>query len=124
MNHTAELAQVLGILFLVGGLNAVFNRKAMAAALQDIDRSPALLWVWGFFNLLFGAAVIALHNVWTRDWRVLVTILGWASLVKGIWLILLPDSARSAYRASNQPRILASGGVVAIALGVFLLWVK
>ena len=121
MEHTAALAEVLGILFLVGGLDAVFNRKAMAAAIEDVGRCPGSLWSWGFINLLLGATIIALDNVWTRDWAVLIPICGWAALAKGTWIILFPDSAKATYSACNRPGILASGGGVAIVLGVILL---
>ena len=117
------LAEVLGIVWLVGGLDALFNRKAMAAALEDVDRSPGFLWTWGFINLLLGAAIIALYNIWTLGWRVLIPICGWASLVKGIWIILLPGPAKTVYRACNKPGILALGGIVGVVVGVILLWV-
>jgi len=123
MNYATVLAEVLGIICLVCGLNAFLNRKAMAEALQDVGRSPALLWIWGFINLLLGAAVIALYSVWTLGWTVLISILGWGALVKGVWLILFPDSAKAAYLGSNKPGTLAFGGIVAIVVGVILLWV-
>jgi len=123
MDHASMLAKVLGIVFLVGGVNALFNRKAMAAAIEDVNRSAAVLWIWGFINLLFGAAIVALYNVWIPGWRVIIPICGWASLVKGTWIILLPDSAKAVYRACNKPGILAFGGVAAIVLGLILLCV-
>lgn len=124
MDHTVVLAEILGILALVGGLDALFNRKSMAAAIEDVDRSSGFLWTWGFINLLFGAVFIALYNVWTLDWRVLIAIGGWSALVKGAWIILFPDSARAIYRVCNRPGILASGGAIATAVGIILLWVS
>jgi uncharacterized protein YjeT (DUF2065 family) len=123
MEHTTVLAEVLGILCVVGGLNALFNRRAMSPALREIAGSPAFLSIWGFINLLIGAAFVALDNVWTRDWRVLIPAFGWSTLIKGAWLVLLPESARAAYHATTKmPGFLVFSGAAAAVAGVFLLW--
>lgn len=55
-------AQVPGIVFLVGGAAALFCGKSLSVAIDGIVASPALLWAWGFIDLLFGAAIIAFHG--------------------------------------------------------------
>lgn len=115
--------QIFGIIFLAGGLNALFCRKSMSAALNGVVESPALLWVWGFLNLLFGAIIVTFHSAWSSDWRVIITIVGWAGILKGVLLMFFPDSARTLYRTCNTPSILTTGGIVAVLLGLFLLYV-
>lgn len=120
--NSIALAQVLGIVFLVGGLNAVFWRKSMSAAIEGVSGSPALFWVWGFINLLFGAAIVALHGGWPSDWSVIITIIGWAGVLKGALLMFFPDFSKSLYRKSNTPAIIMLGGIVAILLGIVFLY--
>jgi hypothetical protein len=122
MDSSITFARVLGIVFLVGGLNALINRKAMSAAVDGVAENAGLLWTWGFVNLLLRAAIVALQNVWVSGWRILIPICGWAALVKGIWIILLPGSAKAVYRKSNKPSVLIFGGVVAMIFAVMLLY--
>ena len=122
-DHSVAFAQILGIVFLAGGLNALFSRKAMSTAIGGVTENLALFWVWGFINLLFGATIVALHGAWSSDWRTIVTAVGWAGVIKGAFLMLFPTSAGALYRASNTPSVLTAAGIVAILLGIFLLYV-
>jgi hypothetical protein len=116
-------ARIFGIISLVGGLGAAFFcRSYMSAAIHEVAERPALMWIWGFINLIFGATIIAFHGAWTSDWRVIITIAGWAGVLKGALLMLFPDYARALYRRSNKPGVLMVGGIVAILLGLFLLY--
>jgi len=115
-------ARALGIVFLVGGLEALFNRKAMSRAIDGAMDQPVAFWIVGLINLLLGAFMVAVQEVWSADWRVVVTIIGWSALFKGAILWLFPDFSRSVYRACNRVGVLAFGGVVAILLGLFLCY--
>ncbi|RLS87285.1 MAG: hypothetical protein DWI09_10860 [Planctomycetota bacterium] len=46
----------------------------------------------GLYALLFGRAVVILHNVWVADVRVLVTVLGWVAVASGTMLLLAPEA--------------------------------
>ena len=121
-DHSLAFAKILGMIFLAGGLNALFSRKAMSTAIGGVTENLALFWVWGFINLLFGATIVALYSTWSSDWRVIVTISGWAGVIKGAFLMLFPNSAIGLYRASNKPRVLTVSGIIAMLLGLLLLY--
>ena len=42
--------------------------------------------------LLAGFLIVNFHNVWVWDWTVIITVLGWLALLKGILLLLLPKT--------------------------------
>lgn len=121
-DSSTALAQALGIIFLVGGLAALFSQKSMSAAIDEVIGSHALSWIWGFINLLFGATIVGLHGAWSSDWRVILTVAGWGGILKGVLFMLFPNSARALYRKCNTPGVLMTSGIVAIALGLFLLY--
>jgi hypothetical protein len=121
-DSSTALAQILGIIFLVGGLAALFSRKSMSAAIDGVIESHALLWIWGFINISFGAAIVAFHGAWSFDRRIIITIAGWGGILKGTLLMLFPNSARALYRKCNTPSVLMTGGIVAIPLGLFFLY--
>ena len=46
--------------------------------------SHALIFLAGLITLPAGLAIVLTHNVWTADWRVVITILGWLCVIGGI----------------------------------------
>jgi len=40
--------------------------------------------------LVVGFLIVSNHNVWVQDWTVLVTIIGWLALLKGVLIFLAP----------------------------------
>jgi hypothetical protein len=42
-------------------------------------------------TFVMGMVIVALCNVWNADWRVLVTLLGWLTVVKGAVITLFPS---------------------------------
>ena len=47
--------------------------------------------VTSFIALIMGILIVVSHNIWTKDWRVIITIVGWMVLIKGINVILFPE---------------------------------
>jgi hypothetical protein len=62
------------------------------------------VFIAGFMSLYFGSIIIAFHNVWTGLPMVL-TILGWAQLVKALLYFVVPNvGALSMSRVSLERR--------------------
>jgi hypothetical protein len=65
--------------------------------------------------------VVNAHPSWTRDWRVVITIIGWLLLVGGIVRIVLPDMilklGSTLYGSQSTLLIVA---IISLALGGFL----
>jgi len=45
----------------------------------------------GYITFLMGLVTVILHNVWVASWEVVITILGWSTLLKGISKIGFPE---------------------------------
>lgn len=118
------LAPIIGIVFLVGGLEAVFNRKFISEMAENFMQNPALLWTIGFILLLVGAVMVTIQNAWSLDWQVIVTIIGWLTLIKGAMFMLFPNSTKLIYRKCNSPALIVASGVIAIILAVFFLYIS
>ena len=39
-----------------------------------------------------GLVVVIFHNLWVADWRLIITVFGCLVLIKGVVLIVFPDS--------------------------------
>lgn len=124
MNNSIAITQVLGAIFAIMGLSVVIDRKNLSVALDKVSEDRGFLWLWGFLILTMGAVIIVMNNVWTSGLPLLITILGWLTLIKGAFLLLLPIPAISLYRKCNKDSVLVFGGIVAFILGLVLLYLS
>lgn len=120
--NTIVIAQVLGIFFTVAGVSMLVNSKGTVVAVERSLEDKGILWLWGFLAVLIGAVVVVLNNVWMSGLSLLVTILGWIALIKGILILLYPNFAISLYKKFNKRGIFTVCGIVAIILGIVLLY--
>jgi hypothetical protein len=121
MTTSTVLARVIGIACIVVGLS-VLNRKHFSVVIQELLNNRSTLWLTGFVTVVFGAAIISLYSVWSTNWRVVITIVGWLSLLKGAAIMFFPHKIASLYSRINTGAYTAIAGVVAIVLGIFLLY--
>jgi hypothetical protein len=91
MQASIFLAQLLGPAAIVLALAVLFKPKRMEAALKEVLGSPALLFEIGFLSLLAGLALVLTHNIWVLDWRLLITLLGWVTIVRAVITIFQPE---------------------------------
>lgn len=81
------------------------------------DKGRAGVFVNGFLSLWFGGMIVAFHNVW-EGLPMIVTLLGWAQIVKASVAFVLPDLSlkglqRVSYERSSD---FVWGGLVFLAL--------
>ncbi len=96
MEISIFLAKVLGIYLLVIGLSMLINGKTIKPLLTNIINDPSLLFVTGFIALILGILLVVSHNIWAADWRIVITIVAWMALLKGIIRIACPQFAFNA----------------------------
>ena len=114
------VAKILAIYLLavgVGMLNGNINIKKMY---DSFEKSEGLLIISGFICSVLGFLLVQYHNIWVKDWTVLVTIVAWATLIKGVLLIAFPNTVMSIgknfYKNNSQALsfvVLALGAVLA-----------
>jgi len=47
------------------------------------EQTPPVVYLSGVLMFVAGLAVVRAHNIWARNWTVLVTLCGWALLILG-----------------------------------------
>jgi hypothetical protein len=124
MNASIAIAQVLGTVVAVMGLSVIIDRKTVSTALEKTTQDRGFLWLWSFLILTIGAVIVVLNNVWTSGLPLLITILGWLTIIKGAFLLLLPGPAMALYRKCNKDGVLIFGGIVVFLLGSVLLYMS
>src|SRR6185295_6151297 len=103
MSTSIFLAKLLGPYLLTISAGLLMNQKTYRRIMEDFPRQVSLVYIGGVIGLFFGLLLVLTHNVWTADWRVIITVIGWIGLLKGVWIILFPDSLEKvvAYHLNN-----------------------
>ena len=122
MDLSIYLARVFGIYLVVACVAMLVNRRHLSKILDDFSKSMGLVVFSGLMHLFLGLLVVVAHNVWTMDFRVLVTFIGWAGVVKGGLRILAPTKVSHLSEEFAVGKKLVIWGLVWLAIGIYLLY--
>ena len=123
MGGSIFIARVFGLFYLIIGAGFIFNRKSFQGIMDDFCKNKAVLFFSGIFALVIGIVIVLIHNVWVANWTVMITIIGWAGLIKGIWMIVFPDTVpkfMESYRKNKNLIMIHSS--IALILGAVLTY--
>jgi hypothetical protein len=121
--NSIYLAKLIGPVMLAMGLALAFNAATFRAMANEFLASHALVFISGFLTLVAGVAIVLAHNVWTADWRVLITIIGWLAVITGAIRLIAPDRAAAFGRPYlNKPHTPKIGGAIWLIVGALLCY--
>lgn len=90
MELSVLIARIASVVYLSAALGAVISRDHYRKILDDWSKNATLMYFMGFAAVVVGFLMVHYHNFWVMNWTVLVTILGWLALIKGVMLIVFP----------------------------------
>jgi len=123
MDNSIFIARIFGICYIVLGTGLIINRAFFKKVMEDFSKNAALVYVAGIFALVAGVVIVLVHNVWSADWSVVITIIGWAGLMKGVWLTVFPDSAQDIMQAYlKKETLLTVHSTAALLFGLVLAY--
>ena len=123
-NRTRMFARVLGPFFTIIAMVVAMRAPDMRQLLSEFTASDVWPWVTGAFILMGGIAIVACHQFWRGAAAIIISVLGWALVVRGILLIAFPDVF-----ASLADRMIGAVGawkaayVVMALIGLYLTYV-
>jgi hypothetical protein len=122
--RTAFLGKLIGLFCLVYSLSMFAHREATLGAVSALTMEPGALLVLGVVVLGLGIALVLGHNVWSGSAvAVVVTIVGWLTLVKGLFLTFLAPAGAAAYlSAVHYEQLFYVYAGVTLALGAYLTY--
>lgn len=116
------LAQILGPYCLIAAVGLFVGEASMKKAYQEFLKSPALLYLGAALALLLGLFIIATHNVWVKNWTVLITLLGWLALIKGTLLMVIPGAVMQKAKEWRLEEKITLKAAIAGLFGVILTY--
>jgi hypothetical protein len=121
METSKILSRIIGPVLIIPAIGIFLNFSAYQGLIGEFIRSAALCYLGGFMALLMGLVILQFHNKWEASWSVLITILGWIILIKGLVLVLFPGAVIAWWHAlTASPVGLIVSLVISCAVGIFL----
>jgi len=123
--RTLFLSRLLGLYFLICGLAMIVHKQIFTSALATVPGNPMALWWSSLLISLAGLAMVLAHNVWSKPpVVVIVTVLGWLTLIKGIAYLFLPAKWLEGYFQAvlNCPACLYLATAFMLVLGAYLTY--
>jgi len=121
---TVFLGKLLGLYLVAISIGMLANRRRTMATIDEMARSDPWMLFSGMVATTAGLAVVLGHQVWSGGaLPVVVTIMGWAALLKGVMLLLVPgEQIAAAYKGIGFERFFHVWMVVVLALGLWITW--
>lgn len=111
MHNSRLIASILGPILVV----AVGTEALTFDIWEGVH--PTHVFLNGMILFATGMVIVRFHYRWTRDWRSLVTLVGWLLLAAGLMRMLVPMGPQA------EPGIATYAGMaVLIAIGLFLTY--
>ena len=92
METSILIAKIIGVIYFSFGIGIVFNKKYYSKTIKHLLDDSTYLVLGGFLAIVFGLIIIEFHNNWAENWTVIITVIGWGALLKGILLLAFPKS--------------------------------
>src|ERR1700680_1080168 len=123
--RTAFLGKLLGLYLVAVSLSMFAHARATVEIMKAIIQDPPLLFIAGLMGVTAGLGIVLAHNVWSGGpLPIIVTLLGWASLIKGMVLLILSPETESrvfivGLHYGQHPSLYAA---FALLLGAYLTY--
>lgn len=119
MDISIFLARFWGWYLLIFFIILTFNPIRIKQIFADLKDQKFLILV-AFLAILIGLITLVLHNVWEPDWRFVITLIGWTSLIIGLSLFIFPDPSSRRLIKLNI-KLVQVIYVLLFLLGLYLL---
>jgi uncharacterized membrane protein HdeD (DUF308 family) len=122
MQLSKLIARIASVVYLSASLGAFFSTDYYRKIAEDLFSNSALTYVTGFITVIIGFFIVTYHNTWAKSWIVLITILGWLAIIKGICLIAFPQFVRTLSERMLTDSSAKIFPYAALCLGLFFAY--
>jgi hypothetical protein len=123
--RTAFLSKLVGLYCILVPLAMTLHKSESVAIVTTLLRNPPAMFVLGIITVGAGLAMVLAHNVWSQGTlAVVVTVVGWMALAKGLAFLFLPPGMEAAFylRTLRYGHLFYLYMAISLALGVYLTY--
>jgi vacuolar-type H+-ATPase subunit I/STV1 len=123
--RTFFLSRLFGLYYILAALSMVIHKQTTVETVTALLHNSPVMFLLGIITLVAGLAMVLAHNIWSGGaLAVIVTLIGWITLIKGLLFLFLPPEMDAGFFLSRlhyeQFFYLYAG--VSFVLGVYLTY--
>jgi hypothetical protein len=120
--RTIYLGRLIGLYCVLLALAMVSHKQATVETIIALMHDAPVLLFASIVAMAAGLAIVLGHNVWSGGMLpVVVTLVGWISLIKGVILLFLPPAGALAYfEALRYGQFFYAYMSVTLIIGIYL----
>lgn len=122
MEISLFFARIFGVYYLVMGVIWLVRPAGLREGFDAWRKNPGTVLLGGIVTLLIGAAIVASHQVYEASWRLVITLLGYAALLKGSLFTGWPHLLTRNYDRWTRGVLRWVVSLACIGLGCWFCW--
>ncbi|MCX7551736.1 hypothetical protein [Xanthomarina sp. F2636L] len=119
MDTSIFLAKFWGWYLIIFFVILTFNPRRIKQVFNDL-RDEKFLIITSFVAIIVGLLNILFHNIWDPNWKLIITLIGWMALFKGLTLFTFPKQTVKRLNYINV-KFVQVIYMLLFLLGIFLL---
>jgi hypothetical protein len=123
--RTPFLSRLIGLYCILVALSMITRKQATLESVTAVLRDPSMMFVLGAITLVAGLAMVLAHNIWSGGaLTVIVTLVGWITLVKSLFFLFLPPEVEAGLflRQLHYQQLFYLYGAFSLVLGGYLTY--
>jgi hypothetical protein len=123
MDTSHRLARLIGPPLAMIGIGMLVNRAIYREMAAQFLAAYPFIYLTGLLAVLAGLTILSAHPHWTRDWRSVITAIGWVLTIVGTYRLIAPQLAVFVAGAIvENPSFFTAAGIVLLGLGGFITY--
>ena len=114
------VAAIFGPFLFILGFWMLIYHENMMKIITSMKNTPSAFYLIGAINLFLGLVVVNEYNTWDWTPALLVTLLGWFLILRGLLALFVPQSFVKP--ATHNPAWCKLKGIVPLVWGVLMFW--
>lgn len=119
---TILIAQYVGPAIFAVGLGIFLSKNYYTQVYRNLESETLAVLMGGLVTLVAGIAIVLNHNDWTSFNAGLITFLGWACVVKGLALIIMPNTVDAIGNKMADSTLFPFLALTATAVGGYVTY--
>jgi uncharacterized protein YjeT (DUF2065 family) len=117
----AQIFQLFSLVYLAVGVGMLISPGFYKKLFTDFCENAAVMYLGGVSALAIGYVILAHRGIrCTQDWSMILSLIGWIALIKGILILIQPKMMIALTKAMLKENLLKIEAVVIIILGLAL----
>jgi len=124
-SRTVFLSRLIGLYCFLAALSMMIRKETIIETVTALLHDSPLMFIVGILTLVGGLAMVIAHNIWSGGApTVIVTLVGWLTLAKGLlFLFLSPELEAEFFLGKlHYEKLFYVYTAISLVIGIYLIY--